>query len=122
MRARCNKQSNSGYANYGGRGIKVCERWEKFENFLADMGQPGEGETLDRIDVNGNYEPGNCRWASHKTQSRNRRNTKMVTIWGIERPLSEWCERARAEYVLTYSRIFVQGMNPAIALGWEWAA
>lgn len=68
--------------NYRSRGITVCERWLVFENFLADMGERPIGTTLDRIDNDGNYEPGNCRWADHMTQSLNKRTTKFVVLDG----------------------------------------
>jgi hypothetical protein len=73
MRTRCENPKATKYAIYGGRGITVCARWDSFENFLTDMGERPEGLTLDRIDVNGNYEPGNCRWATAKEQRANQR-------------------------------------------------
>lgn len=74
MRTRCRNPKCNRYANYGGRGIRICERWELFENFLADMGERPSGLSLDRYpDKNGNYEPGNCRWATSKEQAQNRR-------------------------------------------------
>lgn len=71
MRDRCRYSNHKDYEHYGGRGIKVCERWQSFENFLADMGERPVGLTLDRIDPNGNYEPGNCRWATWSEQREN---------------------------------------------------
>jgi hypothetical protein len=76
MITRCANPNTSGWEYYGGRGITVCDRWRDFANFLADMGPRPEGLSIDRVNVNGNYEPGNCRWATASEQVANRRKAE----------------------------------------------
>jgi len=80
MRNRCNNSNHPSYKNYGGRGISVYIRWNNFENFLKDMGEPPDGLEIDRIDNDGNYEPGNCRWATSKQQKTNNRKPKLTKL------------------------------------------
>lgn len=78
MIQRCTVQTNAKYALYGGRGINVCQRWRSFDNFLSDMGEKPTGTTIDRRDNNGNYQPGNCRWATANEQARNTRKFRLT--------------------------------------------
>lgn len=88
---RCNNKNSTSYEYYGGRGIKVCERWaNSFENFYEDMGKRPEGMSIDRIDMNGDYCPENCRWASKQVQNSNTRKNKYIEYRGERKTLSEW--------------------------------
>ena len=95
MIERCENPRCASFAHYGARGITVCERWRSsFANFLADMGTPPTtGHTLDRIDNDGNYEPGNVRWATMAEQNRNRRSNRLLTFCGDTMCIVEWGER-----------------------------
>jgi hypothetical protein len=93
MLRRCTTPTNPSYPSYGGRGVKVCDRWkDSFENFLADMGPRPEGCSLDRIDNDGNYTPENCRWSTRREQNRNTQRTRMLThpVTGVTRCLKDW--------------------------------
>lgn len=114
MIGRCTNPKATGYANYGGRGITVCDRWQGeqgFANFLTDMGErPGSNYTIDRKDNDGNYEPSNCRWASKKDQARNQRDNVNLTHNGRTQCLSAWAEE------LGMSRMVLDARR---SLGWD---
>lgn len=107
MLVRCRQKGNDcpKYKCYSGRGISVCERWKSFDNFLSDMGERPYKMTLDRIDNDGNYEPGNCRWATMKEQCRNRRSNRMLTCRGETKTLAEWCENRGIESYVVLNRL-----------------
>ena len=90
MWQRCTNPKGPSYKNYGGRGIRVCQRWKSFQVFLADMGPRPPGMSLDRINNDGNYEPSNCRWTTQREQVRNRRFAKKITHDGETLHVSEW--------------------------------
>ena len=93
MKVRCLNVNHVAYEAYGGRGINICQRWhDSFENFLEDMGERPIGYSLDRIDPDGNYEPGNCRWATARIQGNNRRSTRFLDCNGMILTVSEWAE------------------------------
>ena len=94
LKGRCLNPNDAGYKNYGGRGIRICDRWlNSFPNFLEDMGErPTKKHSIDRIDNDGNYESGNCRWATRLEQGRNKRNVRLITINGKTKCITEWVE------------------------------
>ena len=93
MRQRCLNPKNPSYPNYGGRGIIICERWNHFENFLADMGsRPTSTSTIERKNVNGHYCQGNCMWIEKRFQGRNTRRNRLLTMGGQTKLLCEWTQ------------------------------
>ena len=112
MKGRCYNPNNNRYKYYGARGIKVCERWRNsFENFLADMGEkPNKEYSLDRIDVNGEYSPENCRWADRVTQANNKRTNIRLEYKGVTKSVNQWAE----EYNIGRSTLLYR-----IKLGWS---
>lgn len=94
MWARCSSPTHVHFKNYGGRGITVCERWRQFESFLEDMGPRSAGTSLDRIDNDGNYGPGNCRWATPREQALNRRDNWRIQHSGRVLAVTQWADES----------------------------
>jgi len=117
MVQRCTNPSCRKFARYGGRGIGVCDSWrDSFVSFLSDMGErPSDKHSLDRIDNNLGYSPANCRWATWKTQARNRCNNNVIEIDGVERTLTEWCE-LHGIHQSTFRKRILSGMTSKDAL------
>lgn len=117
MRHRCDNKTHPKHRIYGGRGIGYCDRWKEFSNFFQDIGlKPGPEYTLDRYpDKNGNYQPGNCRWADKREQANNTRTNRMVTINGKTDTLANWVRRYKQNYFRVKSRIN-RGWEPLLAL------
>jgi len=117
MKQRCGNPNAAGYANYGGRGIQVCDEWKKFKAFYRDMGDPPTiGHTIDRIDNDAGYFNGNCRWADAETQSSNRRNNVRITAFGETLTRRQWSKRAGIPYSDLVYRIEVAGMDAESAI------
>lgn len=106
MIQRCVNPNNSAYDRYGGRGIKVCSSWLKFENFYKDMGDRPEDHTLERVDNNGNYCPENCKWVSRKEQARNRETSIDITYNGKTQCVSAWEEELGFKHGTVWMRIY----------------
>lgn len=111
MKMRCLNPAAKHFDRYGGRGIRVCERWLKFENFLADMGEAPEGLTIERINNDGDYEPKNCRWASVSEQANNKSNTVRLTHRGFAMTLRDLSEQTGGNYHTLHHQIRRRGIT-----------
>lgn len=107
MKSRCTNKSYTQYKDYGGRGIGVCDRWkESFENFLDDMGErPSESYSIDRINVDGDYEPGNCKWSTHDEQVNNARSNHNIAFDGRTLTASQWARRLGMKPLTILARV-----------------
>lgn len=116
MKSRCKNPSQINYDKYGGRGIKVCDRWlESFENFLEDMGRPQPHESLDRIDLDGDYSPENCKWATNAEQARNRSDNVWVWHEGIKYCLTDYARKVNKSLAAIDRRMRKYGETPEVA-------
>lgn len=112
MHYRCYRKDDKEYARYGGKGITVCQRWFKFENFLADMGERPEGLTLERKENDKGYNLDNCRWATRLEQTLNRSNTVWVEIGGRRQCAADWCKEFGLKITTVSHRVKL--------FGWSW--
>ncbi len=116
MVRRCYDETHPKYPIYGALGRRVCNQWrESFEVWAADMGPRPPGQSIERIDNAGDYEPGNCEWATPKEQARNMSTNRLITAFGVSLPLSEWAERAEMHKNTLRERL-ERGMDPEKAL------
>lgn len=105
MRKRCFNKNNNRFNHYGGRGITICERWNDFNNFIEDMGECPDGYSIERVDVNGNYAPENCKWIPMIEQSRNTTRVIYITINGETKILADWARHFSIDYRKVQYRI-----------------
>ena len=117
MRDRCKNTKSPKYKYYGGKGVKISNEWQSFENFFRDMGHPKEGMTLDRIDVNGNYEVSNCRWATMMEQGKNKTNNMHLSIGNEKIHLAEAARRFPVKMQTIWARIKKHGWTDRQAVG-----
>lgn len=106
MRQRCENRNNPAYKNYGQRGIKVCKRWQKFENFLQDLGKKPKGLSLDRLDNSKGYSKLNCRWTDRVTQNNNRRSNILLEDEGDKYTMAQYSRKFGINYSTLRSRIY----------------
>jgi hypothetical protein len=112
LKNRCLNPNAQDYKNYGGRGIKVCDRWAtSFDNFFYDMGISPEGSSIDRIDNDGDYEPGNCRWADRKTQNNNTRSVPLYEVDGEKLSIAQIAAKNNLNKGTLWSRVVQYGMS-----------
>lgn len=120
MKSRCSNPNVRGYSRYGGRGIKVCDRWlHSFKNFLADMGPKPPGLTLERKNNDGDYTPENCIWATRPAQSRNRRTTIWVEHGGLRLCVNDWARRLGVSINSFRNRAAVRGSYEAAITSYD---
>ena len=119
MKRRCRDVTRDNAQHYALKGVTYDTQWECFENFLADMGERPPGLTLDRIDGDGGYTKGNCRWATPTEQTRNRGIAQTIVLDGEEKPLVVWARERGINYRTAYSRLFLYGWAPEAALSRE---
>lgn len=106
IKVRCLNPNSEDFKDYGGRGIKICDKWiNSFPHFLQDMGQRPKGFQIDRIDNDKGYEPSNCRWVAPKPQQRNRSDNRFITAFGRTKTLAEWCEETGFGHKLISRRL-----------------
>lgn len=105
MVARCTIKSASGYEQYGGAGVTVCDRWKTFENFLSDMGECPAGMSIERMDNAKGYEPGNCKWASRTEQNNNRRSVRLIEFRGETLSAAQWAKKLGVSKATMYERL-----------------
>jgi len=110
MRSRCQDSNHTFYKNYGGRGITVCDRWQKFENFLYDMGEKPKGYTIERKDNDGDYTPENCIWIPRSEQNKNTRTNRYLEYDGRRQILTDWAKELGVPHSVLQKRL---------ALGWS---
>ena len=111
MRRRCGDPNHKSFKDYGGRGIMVCPQWESFETFYADMAPRPAGMTIERIDNDGDYEPGNCRWATWTEQARNKRSNVAIEAFGETKIVVAWAEDSRCA-------VSLDALQKRIEAGW----